>query len=86
MEAKYTFIDFAIPEKKHIKNCQIRHTYGDEDGEETCNEEEALLLTERAIADGTAGPPPMLAPVPPLKESTWKLGGENANGVAAEPI
>ena len=75
-------------QKKACKNCQIRHTYGDEDGEENCNEEEALLLTETAIADGTAGPPPMLAPAPPppLKELTWKLGGENANGVAGEPI
>ena len=55
--------------KKHVKNCQIRDTYGDKDGEESCNEEEALLLTETAITDGTAGPPPMLAPVPLLWRS-----------------
>ena len=36
--------------KKCVKNCRIRHTYGD-DEEDPCIEEEAVLLTEAAIAD-----------------------------------
>lgn len=41
--------------KKYIKNCQIRHTYGeDEDEEEGYNEDDALMITERAIANGSA--------------------------------
>ena len=42
-----------------VKNCQIRHSYGDED-EDLVNEEEAILVTQVAIADGTAQPAPVL--------------------------
>ena len=59
-----------------MKNCQIRHTYGDEEEDEACTEEDALLLTESAIADGIARPPPELAPVPVPEGATLEVGGK----------
>lgn len=63
--------------KKYIKNCQIRHTYGDEEDDEAYNEESALLLTEKAIANGSARPPPVLAPVPAPEGANVEVGGKS---------
>ena len=45
-----------------MKTCQIRHSYGD-DEDNLVNEEEAILITQTAITDGTAQPPPVLEEV-----------------------
>lgn len=45
-----------------MKTCQIRHSYGD-DEDDLVNEEEAILITQTAITDGTAQTPPVLEEV-----------------------
>ena len=53
---------FFTNRKKFVKNCQIRHSYGDEE-DDLVNEEEAILVTQTAIANGTAQPAPHLEEV-----------------------
>ena len=66
--------------KKYIKNCQIRYTYGeDEDEEEGYNEDDALMITERAIANGSARWSPVLAPVPAPEGANVEVGGKSCN-------
>ena len=62
--------------KKYVKNCRIRHSYGDDDEEDPCIEEEAVLLTETAIADGTARPPPTLQSVAAPEGANLEFGGK----------
>ena len=40
--------------KKYVKNCQIRHTYGEEEEEEEAgiSEGEALLMVQNAVRGG----------------------------------
>lgn len=47
------FVCFLSFRKKYVKNCRIQHTYG-EDAEDDLVEEEAVLLTESAVRDGSA--------------------------------
>lgn len=66
--------------KKYIKNCQIRHTYGeDEDEEVGYYEDDALMITERAIANGSATRSPVLAPVPAPEGANVEVGGKSCN-------
>ena len=62
--------------KKYVKSCRIRHTYGDDDEDDPCNEEEAVMLTETAIADESARPPPVLQPVSAPKGASLEVGGK----------
>lgn len=47
------FVCFLSFRKKYVKNCRIQHTYG-EDAEDDLVEEEAVLLTDSAVRDGSA--------------------------------
>lgn len=38
--------------KKYVKNCRIRHTYGEEEKEADISEEEALVITQNAVHEG----------------------------------
>lgn len=38
--------------KKYVKNCRIRHTYGEEEEEAGISEEEALVITQNAVHEG----------------------------------
>ena len=43
---------FLSSRKKYVKNCQIRHTYGEEEEDAGISVEEAIVITENAISEG----------------------------------
>lgn len=58
-----------------MKNCQIRHSYGNEEDSDAINEEQAILITQAAISDGTVQPPPPLEEVAAPEGAEVKFGG-----------
>ena len=71
--AHYFF--FHLTRKKFVKNCQIRHSYGYED-KDLVNEEEAILVTQAAITDGTAQPAPVLEQVAAPEGAEEEVGAK----------
>ena len=61
--------------KKYVKNCQIRHSYGGENDDDV-NEAQAILVTQTAIADGTAQPAPHLEAVAAPEGAEVDVGGK----------
>ena len=62
-----------------MKNCQIRHSYGDDNDDDVdINEQDAVLLTEQAIANGTAQSAPQCdQPAPAPREADVLIGGKS---------
>ena len=73
---KHAQVFFSLNRKKFVKNCQIRHSYGDEE-DDLVNEEEAILVTQTAIADGTARPAPVLEEVAAPEGAEVEVGGKS---------
>lgn len=69
-------IFFSLNRKKFVKNCQIRHLYGDED-DDLLNEEQAIMVTQAATADGTAQPAPVLEEVAAPEGAEVEVGGKS---------
>ena len=44
---------FLFSREKYVKNCQIRHTYGEEEEDAGISAEEATVIAENAISEGS---------------------------------
>ena len=67
-----------------MNNCRIQHSYGDDC--EDLIEEEAVLLTESALNDGSATGVVLQDTVPPAPNgAVVEVGGKSANGAEVPP-
>lgn len=75
--------------KKYVKNCQIRHTYGEEEEDAGISVEGAIVIAENAISEGNdcQTVPDMSAQdiTAAPANSIVTLGGKNCNGVVVPP-
>lgn len=60
-----------------MKNCQIRHSYGEDDEDADVSEDVAVRITEAAIANGTAPPAPVLEVSAAPDEAVVVIGGKS---------
>ena len=72
-------IFIELSRKKFVRNCQIRHTYGEEDDDDMdINEQDAVRLTEQAIASGTTQAAPICEqPAAAPREAEVMIGGKS---------